>query len=38
MEPKVPHFGVLGMKFEKASVIFEINTLDFAEMQRFMQK
>ena len=32
------YFGILRLEFENTIVMFEINTLEYFYMQRFMQK
>lgn len=32
------YFGIFGLEFEKAVVIFEINNADILQKQRFVQK
>ena len=35
---KISHFGICRLEFEKIVVIFEISTLEFYNMRKFMQK
>ena len=36
--PKKPYLSIFGLKFEKTIAIFEISSLEFAIMQKFVQK
>ena len=35
--PKVPYLGAFGLKFEETIVTFEISTVEFVKMQKFVQ-
>ena len=35
---KMPYLGILGLEFQKTTVIFEISTIEFGDLQNFVKK
>ena len=36
--PKNPYLGIMALEFEKTIAIFEISTLEFVKLQKFLKK